>query len=73
MTAWLRDDAGIAMLVCALIAFFAFIAIAFVVEYIKAAPLRRQKRKTAALQRYCNLVDRQAASLLRSIREAGEA
>lgn len=67
------DPDGLGLLLIAAIAGVVFFLVAFAVEVWKAGELRRQARRREALRRYINLVDRQAADLLRRIHEAGEA
>ena len=67
------DPDGIALLLIAAIAGVVFFLVALAVEVWQAGELRRQARRREALRRYINLVDRQAADLLRRIHEAGEA
>ncbi|MFO1394683.1 MAG: hypothetical protein U1F09_13040 [Steroidobacteraceae bacterium] len=69
----LHDIDGIVLLLIFGVGFVAFLLLAFCIEYMKAAPLRRQRKRSARLQRYCNMIDRDAARLLKSIHEAGEA
>ena len=69
----LHDIDGIVLLLIAAIAGVVFFLVALAVEVWRAGELRRQARRREALRRYINLVDRQAADLLRRIHEAGEA
>lgn len=69
----LHDIDGIVLLLIAAIAGVVFFLVALAVEVWQAGELRRQARRREALRRYINLVDRQAADLLRRIHEAGEA
>ena len=66
------DPDGIALLLIAAIAGVVFFLSALAVEVWKAGEMRRQARRREALRRYINLVDRQAADLLRRCRQPHE-
>ena len=66
------DPDGIALLLIAAIAGVVFFLVALAVEVWQAGELRRQARRREALRRYINLVDRQAADLLRRCRHPHE-
>ena len=68
----LMDPDGIALLLIAAIAGVVFFLVALAVEVWQAGELRRQARRREALRRYINLVDRQAADLLRRCRQPHE-
>ena len=68
----LHDIDGIVLLLIAAIAGVVFFLVALAVEVWRAGELRRQARRREALRRYCNLVDRQAADLLRRCRQPHE-
>ena len=68
----LHDIDGIALLLIAAIAGVVFFLVALAVEVWQAGELRRQARRREALRRHINLVDRQAADLLRRCRQPHE-
>ena len=68
----LHDIDGIVLLLIAAIAGVVFFLVALAVEVWQAGELRRQARRREALRRYINLVDRQAADLLRRCRQPHE-
>ena len=68
----LHDIDGIVLLLIAAIAGVVFFLVALAVEVWRAGELRRQARRREALRRYINLVDRQAADLLRRCRQPHE-
>lgn len=71
MTA-LNDPDGLGLLLIAALIGLLFLIAAFLIEFWRAGELRRQARRRAAMQRYLNLVDRQAADLLRRCRQPEE-